>query len=183
MQHTVKNYQQMVDGHADLTEKMPQHGILMLEDGTTFEGTSFGYPHETAGEVVFGTGMVGYPEAITDASFAGQILVMTYPIIGNYGVPDSAFWEDDHIHVAGLVVSDYVDIPSHAQSTMNLGAWLQKERVPALEIKDTRQLTQHIRTHGTMLGRFVFDQEVPFYDPNNENLVSRVSTRQVSAGG
>ncbi|MEO8973915.1 MAG: glutamine-hydrolyzing carbamoyl-phosphate synthase small subunit, partial [Ktedonobacteraceae bacterium] len=183
MQHTMKYYQQVVDEHHETAENIPQHGILMLEDGTTFEGTSFGYAHETAGEVVFGTGMVGYPEAITDASFAGQILVMTYPLIGNYGVPDSAFWEDDHIHVAGLVVSNYVDIPSHAQSTMNLGAWLQKEHVPALEIKDTRMLTQHIRTHGTMLGRFVFDREVPFYDPNNENLVSRVSTRKVQSEG
>src|SRR5579872_4323326 len=183
MQHTIKNHQYLVEEHIGVKENNPQQGILMLEDGTTFEGTSFGYAQETAGEVVFGTGMVGYPEAITDASFAGQILVMTYPIIGNYGVPDAAFWEDDHIHVAGLVVSNYVDIPSHAQSTMNLGAWLRKERVPALEIKDTRQLTQHIRTHGTMLGRFVFDKEVPFYDPNNDNLVSCVSTRQVQQEG
>ncbi|HLX41692.1 MAG TPA: glutamine-hydrolyzing carbamoyl-phosphate synthase small subunit [Ktedonobacteraceae bacterium] len=183
MQHTVKEYQLLMKEHSDATREAPQHGILMLEDGTTFEGVSFGFTQETAGEVVFCTGMVGYPEALTDASFAGQILVMTYPIIGNYGVPDAAFWEDDHLHIAGLVVSDYVDIPSHAQSTMNLGTWLQKERVPALEIKDTRLLTQHIRTHGTMLGRFIFDKEVPFYDPNNDNLVSRVSTRQVQMAG
>src|SRR5947209_9701978 len=119
-----------------LLEMAQSGGTLLLEDGTAFEGASFGAPQPTAGEVVFGTGMVGYPEALTDASFAGQILVMTYLLIGNYGVPDAASWEDDHIHVAGLVVSDYVDVPSHAESTMSLGTWLQKERVPALEIKD-----------------------------------------------
>ncbi len=156
VQHSVLNQQQLIEEYDSSTVEAPQHGILMLEDGTTFEGTSFGFAHETSGEVVFGTGMVGYPEALTDASFAGQILVMTYPIIGNYGVPEASLWEDDRIHVAGLVVSNYMDVPSHAQSTMNLGTWLQQERVPALEIKDTRLLTQHIRTHGTMLGKVRF---------------------------
>ena len=183
VQHSVIKHSPLIEEYDSLSGERPQQGILMLEDGTTFEGTSFGFAHEISGEVVFGTGMVGYPEAITDASFAGQILVMTYPIIGNYGVPDSAFWESDRIHVAGLIVSDYVDIPSHAESTMNLGTWLRKERVPALEIKDTRLLTQHIRTHGTMLGRFVFDTEVPFYDPNSDNLVARVSTKHVQQEG
>ncbi len=157
--------------------------MLLLEDGTMFEGTSFGYVGDTAGEVVFGTGMVGYPEAMTDASFAGQILIMTYPIIGNYGVPDRSQWEDDRIHVAGLVVSNYINTPSHAQSTMSLGTWLQREKIPALEIKDTRMLTQHIRTHGTMLGKIVFDRDLPFYDPNADNLVARVSTPQVIKQG
>src|ERR1700730_14488084 len=79
--------------------KLPtKDGMLVLEDGTIFEGMSFGYHEGRAGEVVFGTGMVGYPEALTDASFKGQILVMTYPIIGNYGVPDASLWEDDRIH-------------------------------------------------------------------------------------
>src|SRR6266849_3559510 len=122
------------------------YGSLVLEDETRFEGMSFGYEDARAGEVVFCTGMVGYPEALTDASFAGQILAMTYPIMGNYGVPDASMWEDDRIHVSGLIVSNYIDLPSHAQSTMNLGTWLQREKVPALEIKDTRLLTQYIRT-------------------------------------
>src|SRR5690242_14933249 len=87
-------------------------GELILEDGTRFEGTSFGYAGPVAGEVVFCTGMVGYPEAITDASYTGQILTMTYPIIGNYGVPEPERWEDDHIHIAGLIVSNYIDTPS-----------------------------------------------------------------------
>lgn len=158
-------------------------GQLLLEDGTIFEGTSFGHPGPVAGEVVFCTGMVGYPEAITDASYTGQILTMTYPIIGNYGVPDPSQWEDDHIHIAGLIVSNYIETPSHAQSTMNLGTWLRREGIPALEIKDTRRLTQHIRTYGTLLGKLIFDQDIPFYDPNQENLLARVSTKAVEVQG
>src|SRR5260370_290477 len=160
-----------------------RRGRLQLEDGTSFEGISFGYHGPTAGEVVFGTGMVGYPEALTDASFKGQILIMTYPIIGNYGVPDPATWEDNRIHVSGLIVSNYVDTPSHTQSTMTLSSWLQREKVPALEIKDTRLLTQHIRIHGTMLGKIVFDTDIPFHDPDKDNLVAQVSVQQVVSEG
>ncbi|HLI91192.1 MAG TPA: glutamine-hydrolyzing carbamoyl-phosphate synthase small subunit [Ktedonobacteraceae bacterium] len=160
-----------------------RRGTLLLEDGTSFEGISFGYDGAAAGEVVFGTGMVGYPEALTDASFRGQILVMTYPIIGNYGVPEQSYWEDDRIHVAGLIVSNYIDTPSHASSTMTLGTWLRQEKIPALEIKDTRRLTQHIRTHGSMLGKIVFDEDIPFYDPNIENLVAQVSVKEVKQEG
>src|SRR6266487_6234460 len=111
----------------------PVQGRLVLEDGTTFEGTSFGYEGATSGEVVFSTGMVGYPESLTDASFGGQILALTYPLIGNYGVPEPALWESDAIQVAGLIVSQYIDTPSHAQSTMTLGSWLRQQGVPALE--------------------------------------------------
>jgi carbamoyl-phosphate synthase small subunit len=161
----------------------PRRGRLMLQDGTVFEGVSFGYAGATAGEVVFGTGMVGYPEALTDASFSGQILVMTYPLIGNYGVPGQSFWEDDRIHVSGLIVSNYIDIPSHAQSSMNLGTWLQREKIPALEISDTRLLTQHIREHGVMPAKIIFDADIPFYNPDEENLVARVSTKRVLEQG
>jgi carbamoyl-phosphate synthase small subunit len=156
-----------------------QHGTLILEDGTTFEGKSFGYTKAQAGEVVFSTGMVGYPEAFTDPSFAGQILVMTYPLVGNYGVPPRMQWEAEHIHIAGLVVSHYIDTPSHAQSRMNLGTWLQQQKIPALEIKDTRGLTQHLRTHGAMLGKIVFEEDIPLYDPNKDNLIGQVSTPRV----
>src|SRR5213595_1701194 len=149
IQNTVIDRDLLVEdspGHkAPFDEDRLKHGVLLLEDGTIFEGISFGYIRETAGEVVFSTGMVGYPEALTDASFAGQILVMTYPLLGNYGVPVNSLWEADRIHVSGLIVSHYIDTPVHAQSTMALGAWLQRQRVPALEIKDTRLLTQHIR--------------------------------------
>jgi carbamoyl-phosphate synthase small subunit len=158
-------------------------GSLILEDGTQFEGLSFGYEGGRAGEIVFSTGMVGYPEALTDASFTGQLLVMTYPLSGSYGVPTSSTWEDDHIHAAGLIVSNYIDTPSHFQSTMTLSNWLKQEKIPALEIKDTRLLTQHIRTHGTMLGKIVFAQDIPFYDPNQDNLIAQVSTKQVTKIG
>ncbi len=160
-----------------------RRGTLILEDGSRFEGTSFGSDTPIGGEAVFCTGMVGYPEAITDASYTGQILIMTYPIIGNYGVPEPSLWEDDHIHIAGLIVSNYIDTPSHVQSTMNLCTWLRREGIPALEIKDTRRLTQHIRTHGTMLGKIVFDEDIPFYDPDLDNLVARVSTGSAQIQG
>lgn len=185
MQNTLLDTEKLLNDDVQATKLQPAllHGALILEDGTYFEGTSFGAPMPTAGEVVFCTGMVGYPEAITDASYTGQILTMTYPIIGNYGVPEPSQWEDDRIHISGLIVSDYIETPSHAQSTMNLGTWLQREEIPALEVKDTRKLTQHIRTHGTLLGKIVFDEDVPFYDPDTDNLIARVSTSEVQVHG
>ncbi len=166
-----------------ISPKAPVYASLLLEDGTQFEGRSFGFEGPAAGEVVFSTGMVGYPEALTDASYSGQILVMTYPIMGNYGVANRSWWEDDKIHINSLIVSNYIDTPSHSQSIMNLGDWLYQSRIPALEIKDTRLLTQHIRTHGTMLGKIVFDTDIPFHDPNTENLVAKVSTPHVLQDG
>ncbi len=160
-----------------------RRGKLVLEDGTTFEGISFGAHRAMAGEVVFSTGMVGYPEAFTDPSFTGQILTMTYPLIGNYGVPVSELWEDDHIHIAGLVVSNYIDTPSHVESVMTLSEWLRSEGIPALEIKDTRRLTQHLRTYGSMLGKMVFEHDIPFVNPNETNLVERVSTGIIKKEG
>jgi carbamoyl-phosphate synthase small subunit len=160
-----------------------RRGTLVLADGTTFEGTSFGATKGMAGEVVFCTGMVGYPEAMTDASYSGQLLIMTYPLIGNYGVPKSDAWEDERIRTSGLIVSNYIDTPFHAQSIRTLGQWLQDEGVPALEIKDTRRLAQHIRAHGTMLGKMLFDDDLPFYDPDQDNLVARVSTPEVIKEG
>ncbi|GCE11473.1 glutamine-hydrolyzing carbamoyl-phosphate synthase small subunit [Tengunoibacter tsumagoiensis] len=155
------------------------HGRLVLEDGSVFEGRSFGYEQAQAGEVVFSTGMVGYPETLTDASFAGQLLILTYPLTGNYGVPLPEFWEHNRIHISGLIVSNYIDTPSHAQSTMTLSAWLKQEKIPALEIKDTRLLTQHIRDSGALLGKIVFESDIPFYDPNEENQIAHVSTTSV----
>src|SRR5207237_6357324 len=117
-----------------LNSGCPVPGTLELEDGSMFEGIPFGYTGETAGEVVFSTGMVGYPEALTDPSFAGQILIMTYPLLGNYGVPTHTLWEADRIHVSGLIVSNYIDTPVHAQSTTTLASWLKQQKVTALEI-------------------------------------------------
>lgn len=100
---------------------------LILKDGTAYEGKSFGAEKSVSGEVVFATGMVGYPEAITDPSFRGQILVFTYPLIGNYGVPDKKYWESDKIQISGLIVCNYNDTPSHWQSKQSLAQWLKKK--------------------------------------------------------
>ena len=158
-------------------------GKFILEDGSTFTGAGFGYLKSVAGEAVFSTGMTGYPESFTDPSYAGQILISTYPLIGNYGVPDKKYWESSKIQITGLIVSNYIDTPSHFQSKMTLSKWLQKENIPALEITDTRLITQKIRTEGVMLGKIVFDSkangDIPFYDPNTENLVAKVSTKKV----
>lgn len=154
-------------------------GKLILEDGSQFEGISFGAEKSIAGEVVFSTGMVGYPESLTDPSYLGQILIFTYPLIGSYGIPDKKYWESNGIKVAGLIVSNYIDTPSHFQSKKTLSQWLKDERIPALEIADTRFLTQHIRTKGALLGKIVINKDIAFYDPNIENLVAQVSTKRI----
>jgi carbamoyl-phosphate synthase small subunit len=156
---------------------------LILKNGLQIEGQSFGYEQAKSGELVFSTGMVGYPEFLTDPSYEGQILVLTYPIIGNYGVPDKRFWESSRIHVAGLVVNQYVDTPSHFQSKKTLSQWLKEEKIPALEIKDTRLLAQILRDKGVQLAKIVFKDEINFYDPNKDNLVDRVSAKKVEKTG
>lgn len=160
-------------------------GKLILEDGSLFEGKSFGSPRNSAGEIVFSTGITGYPESLTDPSYKGQILILTYPLIGNYGVPDKKYWESDSIKVSGLIVSNYIDTPSHFQSKQTLELWLKNEKIPALEIADTRFLTQKIRVKGTMLGKIIAENHersrktnIDFYDPNKENLVAQVSTKK-----
>lgn len=154
-------------------------GHLIFKDGTTFEGESFGSTSGMAGEIVFATGMVGYPEGITDPSYKGQILTLTYPLIGNYGVPEKKYWESDGIKISGLVVSTYNDTPSHFLSKRSLSKWLIDEKIPALQIKDTRALTEKLRDQGTQLGKIVIDKDVDFYDPNIDNLVSQVSIKQI----
>ncbi len=153
---------------------------LVLKNGQSFEGKSFGADTSSAGEVVFSTGMMGYPESLTDPSYKGQILVLTYPLVGNYGIPDKKFWESSEIMVSGLIVSDYIDTPYHFQSKQTLSNWLKAENIPALEIKDTRLLTQTIREKGTLLGKIVNDKDVDFYDPDHENLVEKVSTKKIN---
>jgi len=156
---------------------------LILKNDLQIEGQSFGYEEAKSGELVFSTGMVGYPEFLTDPSYEGQILVLTYPMIGNYGVPDKRFWESSRIYVAGLVVNQYVDTPSHFQSKKTLSQWLKEEKIPALEIKDTRLLTQILRDKGVQLAKIVFKDEINFYDPNKDNLVDRVSAKKVEKTG
>ncbi len=154
---------------------------LVLEDGSSFMGESFGYPASTTGEVVFNTGMTGYPESLTDPSYFGQILVLTYPLIGNYGVPhpsdsfEQPAFESDHIQVRALVVADYSKDFSHWKAEMSLAAWLHAEKIPAIANIDTRYLTRLLREKGTMLGKIVLDSDPEFYDPNRENLVRKVS--------
>lgn len=132
---------------------------LVLEDGTIMVGESFGAARPSAGEVVFNTGMSGYVETLTDPSYRGQILVTTYPLIGNYGVPApraagsvAAPFESDRIQVQGLVVQNYISAYSHHAATRSLGAWLTSEGIPAVSGIDTRTLTRKLREHGTMRG-------------------------------
>ncbi len=156
---------------------------LILEDGTIFQGISFGNKKSVAGEVVFNTGMTGYPETLTDPSYKGQILTLTYPLIGNYGVPlekkgSSLFkkFESETIQVSGLLISDYSFYHYHWDSGQSLGAWLKENQIPALYGIDTRALTKKLREKGTMLGKIEFPGEsIDFYDPNLENLVQKVS--------
>lgn len=144
-----------------------QNMALELQDGYVCFGNSFGADKSIAGELVFQTGMVGYPESITDPSYRGQILVITFPLVGNYGVPsreemDSllkdvpAHFESREIHIAGLVVATYAgEAYSHHLATSSLGAWLKEQGVPAITGVDTRALTKRIREEGSMLGRLL----------------------------
>jgi carbamoyl-phosphate synthase small subunit len=152
---------------------------LVLKDKSEYMGRSFGAEKSMAGEVVFATGMVGYPEALTDPSFRGQILVLTFPLIGNYGVPKKELWESNKIQVAGLIVCNYIDTPSHHASVQTLSKWLKEQNVPALEIKDTRGLTQKLRSEGVMLGKIVFGKDIPFENPDLRNLPAEVSTKEI----
>ena len=134
---------------------------LILEDGNQFMGWSFGFDAPTTGEVVFNTAMTGYPESLTDPSYAGQILVTTYPLIGNYGVPDTGlgknglplFMESEKIHAKALVVADYSETYSHWNAHESLASWLKREKIPAITGIDTRRLTKVLRESGVMMGR------------------------------
>ncbi len=166
---------------------------LVLEDGSTFTGKSFGYDGSVAGEVVFNTAMTGYPESLTDPSYKGQILVLTYPLVGNYGVPreDSEndlykFFESDRMHISALVISDYSFEYSHWNADRSLGDWLKQHRIPGIFDVDTRLITKLLREKGSMLGKVIFDDNEPeTYDPNLENLVAKVSVgeRKVYGNG
>lgn len=157
---------------------------LILKDKSRFSGTSFGANLSLAGEVVFNTGMVGYVESLSDPSYAGQILVLTYPLVGNYGVPDAGFFESKRIHVAGLVVCQYSETYSHRTAIQSLAEWLKKEGIPAITGVDTRALTKKLRERGTMLGALLCDgKAIPWYDPDQENQVSKVSSTEVVVSG
>ncbi|HEX6320239.1 MAG TPA: glutamine-hydrolyzing carbamoyl-phosphate synthase small subunit [Burkholderiales bacterium] len=156
---------------------------LVLADGATFHGRSLGAPRSVSGEVVFNTGMVGYTESLTDPSYSGQILALTYPLVGNYGVPPS--FESGRIQVAALIVSELAPEYSHAGAQRGLAQWLREEGIPCLAGIDTRALTKRLRRQGCMLGRVVVGgQDVALDDPNQRNLVAGVScgSREVFPG-
>lgn len=155
---------------------------VVLEDGTAFDGRAFGADSPSSGEVVFNTGMVGYPEALTDPSYHGQILAFTFPLVGNYGVPCAGRGaaeptvESDRIQVFGLVVSDYSAEFSHWSAGESLHAWLARCGVPGICGVDTRSLTRHLRERGAMLGRIDIDGDrTDLYDPNSHRLAPHVS--------
>lgn len=157
---------------------------LLLEDGSVFEGESFGAPAWVGGEVVFNTGMVGYVESISDPSYAGQILVCTYPLVGNYGVPDRKFFESNKAQIAGLVVAEYSENYSHHAAKKSLADWLKESGIPAITGIDTRALTKKLRERGVMLGQLIHTGSAKkFIDPNEENLVARVSVKKREVHG
>jgi len=170
---------------------------LILDDGSTYQGFSFGYEGPATGEVVFNTAMTGYPESLTDPSYAGQIMVLTFPLVGNYGVPRRTFTEDgiatlmesEKIHAEAMIISDYSHEYSHWNAVGSLSDWLKEEKVPGLYGIDTRALTKKLREHGVMMGRIVIgeakDLEVGCDDTayGETNYVDQVSTKKVITYG
>ena len=158
---------------------------LILEDKSEYTGESFGADVDSSGEVVFNTGMAGYPESLTDPSYFGQIVVLTYPIVGNYGVPSKEYFESHKIWIKGLIVQNYIDNPSHFESLKTLGEWLKEEGIPGISGIDTRDLTLKLRHHGVMLGRIKSKESKAskVYDPNSENVLPEVSRKTVETYG
>ena len=163
---------------------------LLLDDGTQFHGESFGYEKPVAGEVVFNTAMMGYPESLTDPSYAGQLMTLTYPLVGNYGVPPfnieangiATFMESDKIHAEAIIVSDYSTEYSHWNAKESLAEWLKREQVPGITGIDTRQLTKVLREHGVMMGKIIFDDEpdnIPTAQYEGVNYIEKVSCREI----
>lgn len=153
---------------------MDKKVVLVLENGMTFDGYSFGYESSATGEVVFNTAMVGYPESLTDPSYSGQILTVTYPLVGNYGVPEdnivnglSQFYESEKIQVSGLIISEYSHEYSHWNARKSLGDWLKEHKVPGIYGVDTRVLTKLIREKGAMMGMIV-PADLPLSSPKEE---------------
>lgn len=194
---------------AEMKTTAHDKGLLELEDGSTFEGAttsktwsmshcvagvSFGSSstQSVLGELVFQTGMVGYPESLTDPSYRGQILVLTYPLIGNYGVPSSLrdeegllrYFESERIHVTALIIAHYSDQPSHWNSVKTLATWLQEHNIPALYGVDTRRLVKLIRERGSLRARVTIAPSdsiprQPWTNLSSVPLVPLVSTKEV----
>lgn len=161
-----------------------KRAVLVLADGTRYNGLSFGHEGSTSGEVVFNTAMTGYPESLTDPSYEGQILVTTFPQLGNYGVPPqegsaelSTYYEGSRIHCRAIVAQDYAFNPSHWLADRSLGDWLRQQKIPGIYGIDTRALTKHLRQYGSMLGKIIVEgcPEPELYDPNQHNLIAETS--------
>ena len=185
----------MVQEHNSCKSK---NAALVLEDGTFFVGKGFGATRKLTGEVVFSTQMVGYTEALTDPSYKGQILALTYPLIGNYGVPAydlnqglPLYFESDRIQTSGLIIHELCTEPYHWASTRTLDKWLSDENIPGISGIDTRRLTKKLRTHGVMLGIIqtcdegeepdldnLIKEAQSIPDPNATDLVSEVSVKE-----
>lgn len=173
-----------------MSAHQPKGAVLELQDGTRFRGYSFGFEGATSGEVVFNTAMTGYPESLTDPSYEGQILVTTFPLLGNYGVPPqeeadnslSQYYEGDRIHCRAIIAQDYSMHHSHWLAHQSLSQWLESQKVCGIYGIDTRALTKHLRREGSMLGRITVDghEPVDFYDPNKENLIAKTSCTEVA---
>ena len=163
-----------------------QKMTLELSDGSKWQGFSFGHNGSATGEAVFNTAMNGYPESLTDPSYKGQILVITFPLVGNYGVPEdkiidhlSAYYESDQIHISGLVVSQYSFDYSHWNAKKSLSQWLKEHKIPAIFGVDTRDITRHLRDVGALPARmFSEDPKPDFIDVNKSNLVDLVSCKE-----
>jgi len=176
----------------------PKKAILVLEDGSHFVGYGFGSVKKASGEVVFSTSMVGYPESLTDPSYHGQILTLTYPLIGNYGVPPydvemgiPRYFESESIKVTGLVIHELCTQPYHWASAKTLDEWLEDEDISGIYGIDTRKLTKKLRVKGVMLGILQVYEEgedppienllkeaerIP--DPNSRDLVEEITTKE-----
>ncbi|MCD4833332.1 MAG: glutamine-hydrolyzing carbamoyl-phosphate synthase small subunit [Bacteroidales bacterium] len=159
---------------------------LILKDGTAISGSFFGHPGSVAGEVVFNTAMTGYPESLSDPSYKGQILVLTYPLIGNYGVPKDIiennlpkFLESSKVQISGLIIANYSPEYNHWNATKSLGDWLNENKVPGMFGVDTRALTKLIREKGALKGKLIYkNQNIDFYDPDKDNLVDQVCAKE-----
>ena len=173
-----------------MTQLSMRKVTLRLSDGTCFHGTSFGYEQPVAGEVVFNTAMMGYPESLTDPSYAGQLMALTYPLVGNYGVPAfsmeadglATFMESDRIYASAIIVSDYSERYSHWNAHESLAEWLKREHIPGITGIDTRALTKCLREHGVMMGQIIFDDEpdnLPEATYEGVNFVDEVSCKEV----
>lgn len=167
-----------------------KEAVLHLQNSLEFQGYSFGYEAPTTGEVVFSTAMVGYPESLTDPSYAGQLLCITFPIVGNYGVPKNEFLangiskelESEKIHIRGLIISDYSVEHSHWSAIESLDQWLKENKVPGIYGVDTRELAKVLREEGSMLGSITpagYPQPETLYDPNKENQIALASCKDV----